>query len=421
MTAQSPASIPALNAKKGTSAEPTIYFFDLAPVLVRIGTSGFSKPERLQLICERHVRSIAGSDLVLFADQGFYLVITSCVGPMAQGLANYVNTSLLMLLFGVESLTPEQSVTMYQAVEADELPESARFARPILVRPEEGSRFDANWDANDTSPKPEEEEKTAFRELERDGVMVERGGELNFFPVHDLRRKAVSALFCSPTFAGAVFGHQAFQDLSPAELPYVDRAILNHSIMFAGRLAEAGIVVAVGAPVSFETLAWSKSRQIYQWALRAANVAQNPQIILKIEDIPIGTPASRISQIVSAIRPFAKHVFVHLPNDHVELTMAGRIGASGLVLSLQRRAAAPEILADSRWLSRAAIAQTAMSCIDHVESDEALTVVRSAGIRFAVGHVFGAETIRGIDSTERVRRVLERIETATTDHLRSLA
>jgi hypothetical protein len=303
---------------------------------------------------------------------------------------------------------------MYHPVDADELP--ARLPELIGTGPKSFGRLDANWDPH-TREEQGQPQTASLGVLARDGVYLEQGVELTFFPVHDLRRRAVSTLFCAPAFAGAIFGHQAFQQLKQAELPFIDRAILTHSLNFARRLGEAGIMMAVGVPVSFETLAWSKGRQIYQWALRSAHVADQPQLILKIEDIPPGTPADRIAQVVSSLRPFCKHIFVHLPNDHIELGMTGRMGASGLVLSLQRRAALPEILADSRYLSRVAVAQGAMSCIDHVESDEALHVVRSAGIRFAAGNVFGGQTIAGTAALDEVRDVLGRIEKATTDHL----
>ncbi len=389
--------------------ETKAYFYDLTPVLARVDSGSLPNPERLRLV-ERHVRAIAGSDTVLFADGGFYLVIRSCTGPAAFGLANYINTSLLMLLFGTESLTEEQRVTMFTLVDTEEVPTT------LAGQGAPRDRFDANWDPNVDGR--EEDAGSALAQLASAGVYPEQNVELAFFPVHDLSRRAVSALFCAPTFAGAIFGHQAFQSLNQAELPYIDRAILLHSMAFASRLAAAGIVMAVGAPVSFETLAWSKSRQIYQWALRSANVAEQPQLILKIEDVPPGTPAERIAQAVSSLRPFARHIFVHLPNDHIELGMNGRMGASGLVLSLQRRAALPEVLADSKYLSRMAVAQGAMSCIDHVESDEALNVVRTTGIRFAVGNVFGAETVRGSAPLDEVKGTLARIEQANTDHLR---
>lgn len=400
------------------SAPATIYFFNLDLVLSHLGSSRLTDPSRLHAICSRHVKSIIGSDLLLFSDHGFYLVINSCTGQAADSLAKFINVSLLTLLFGTEKVTCDRRLKLYRIVESEDLPavsahKIAELAKSIIPR-----------EAYDFEDIHEEHGHSATERLEQlahDGVDVEQGVELTFFPVHDLRRAAVSALFCAPTFAGAEFGHAAFRDISASELPYIDRAILHHGLSFAQRLAEAGVVVAVGVPVSFETLAWSKSRQIYQGALRAANVAQNAQLILKIEDIPPGTPAERIAQLMSGLRAFVRHIFIHLPDNHVELVMAGRMGASGLVKSLQRRAALPEVLADSKWLSRAAHAQGAMSCIDHVESDEALAVVRSADIRFAVGHVFGAETLRGTAPMDEVRGVLQRVGEATASHLRAVA
>lgn len=404
----------------GTGKTPvpaTIYFFNLDLVLSHLGSSRLTDPSRLHAICTRHVKSIIGSDLLLFSEHGFYLVISSCTGPAADSLAEFINVSLLTLLFGTEKIAADRRLRLYRTIEPEDLPavsthKIAELAKSIV--PHEAYDFE---DLHDEHPSATER----LEQLARDGVDVEQGVELTFFPVHDLRRAAVSALFCAPTFAGAEFGHAAFRDIGASELPYIDRAILQHGLSFAQRLAEAGIVVAVGVPVSFETLAWSKSRQIFQGALRAANLSQNPQLILKIEDIPPGTPAERIAQLMSGLRAFVRHIFIHLPDNHVELVMAGRMGASGLVKSLQRRAALPEVLADSKWLSRAAHAQGAMSCIDHVESDEALAVVRSADIRFAVGHVFGAETLRGTAPMDEVRDVLEQVGQATAAHLRAVA
>jgi hypothetical protein len=400
-----------------TAVSGALYYFDLQPLLDRMGASGLATPDRLRAICKRHIRSIAGEDFTLFTDQGFYLVITSCSGAAAAGFARFINMSLLMLLFGTESLTPEQEMRLFRPIEPHELPEG-NYVRtvPQERRPMDRVNLRDTIDGRDAAPEHDIENDTLAGFADH-GIHAEQGVELIFFPVHDLATRTVSSLFCAPTFAGAVFGYQAFHDLGQAEMPYIDRAILMHGLKFARRLAHAGIHTPVGVPVSFETLSWSKSRDIYQSALRAANIARFPQLVIKVDDIPAGTPADRIARVVSSLKPFARFVSVHLPNNNLELSMMGRMGASGLVLSLPRRAAHPEVLANSKWLAAAAAAQNATACIDHVESDDALAVVRSAGVHFAVGNVFGAETLRGTASMEEVRTVLQRIIAATAAHL----
>jgi hypothetical protein len=291
------------------------------------------------------------------------------------------------------------------------------------MKPQESSFAESGLMPSELKPAPggdtqdREGDATRYASIARDGYDIEQGVELIFFPVHDLLKRAVSALFCAPSFAGALFGHQAFQNLGLGELPYIDRAILLHALAFANRVTEAGYSIDVGAPVSFETLAWTKSREIYQSALRGADIAHHPRLVLKIEDVPSDISAEQITRIVSGLRPFCKHISIQLPNNRFDALSAKPIGASGLVLSLQRRAALPEILADSKWLVRMAQLQNATSCIDHVESNEALAVVKSAGIRFAVGNVFGGETLRGTALSQDIREVLEQIEQATEAHL----
>jgi hypothetical protein len=52
-----------------------------------------------------------------------------------------------------------------------------------------------------------------------------------------------------------------------------------------------------------------------------------------------------------------------------------------------------------------------------VESAEALTVVRSAGIRFAAGNVFGGDTLQGTALSQDIREVFGRFEQAAAAHL----
>src|ERR1700722_10787867 len=148
------------------------------------------------------------------------------------------------------------------------------------------------------------------------GAISDQGVELRFFPVHDLRRDAVSTFFCAPVFvaagADAIHGYRAFRDIGPRDLPYLDRAVLQHAVRFAHRLEAHAIAAAVGAPVNFETLTWAKGREIYIDALRAMDAAHSQTLIVKIDDIPPGTPDSRLAEAVAMLRHHAKRVFVHL-------------------------------------------------------------------------------------------------------------
>ncbi len=136
------------------------------------------------------------------------------------------------------------------------------------------------------------------------GALPQRGFVLRFFPVFDFQRHGVAALFCAPTYDAteAVHGHPAFHDFSVAEWAEIDCAILNHALGFAATLARHGIVAAVGASVGFATLSDPRGRIAYRDALRAAHAREQSYLVVKIEDVPEDTTATRIGELVASLR-----------------------------------------------------------------------------------------------------------------------
>jgi hypothetical protein len=139
----------------------------------------------------------------------------------------------------------------------------------------------------------------------------------------------------------------------------------------------------IATSVSYETLAWSRSRQEYQNALRAADLLDNPNLVIKVDDVPNGTPASRIADIVSALRPLVKRVFVQLSDRDSSLMRGGCVGSSGLCAALSPKMTMQEVAQSACWLRRTATAQNALSCVIGAEGAGALRLLRDAGIRFA--------------------------------------
>lgn len=246
--------------------------------------------------------------------------------------------------------------------------------------------------------------------LAETGLLESHGLELRFFPVYDFQRQSAAALFCSPMYAPvgveAIYGHKAFKDFTPAEWAFIDCAILDHALAFAGRLAEAGIVVAVGASVSFATLEDPAGRFLYRSALRAAHAREQAMLVLKIEDIPEWSGGRRIAEIVSCVRPLVPRVFVHMPNSRVPICGHELMQASGVVLSMPPRLPLHGMQTEARWLAQTATLQSAMACMDHVDSALELDAVREAGIRFAAGHALDRPALKGDAALHEVRKTL---------------
>ena len=230
------------------------------------------------------------------------------------------------------------------------------------------------------------------------GILPGQSVELIFTPVHDLVRGRSTTFFCTPAFcvahAPVICGYRAFEGLAPEDSPLVDRAILAHALKFARRLGQAGVYVSVGAPVNFLTLSSSQNREAYCETLRAAGVPEYPFVVLIVQDLPLGITASKLAEVIASLRPLAKRIFVQLPNIDTALLGSGHLGADGFILSLPPHQR-PTQVAAADWLAKMCETQTALSCMDQIDNEGAVEIVRAASIRFGRGAAFGPAEFRG--------------------------
>jgi hypothetical protein len=313
-----------------------VFHFDFAPVIER---SLSLAPERIHLICEPCIRQLAPYDIVISRDRGFFLVVQSCSGAAADALAHKINTALLERFFGSDTFASGLD-TIFRRAHPDEIEayrislgkKAIRRARPEI-------------DTIGVDP---------LAQLSKAGMPGCDGLKTGFLPLLNLKTDKRSIYVC-----GAIrqdqdrmsFGLDALSGMSSRDRAYLDEVVLDYALRFVRQTASTSIVTAFAATVSFETLAWSRGRQLYQRALRAADVAENPFFLIKIEDVPPGVPAARLAEIVAVVRPFA----------------------------------------------RVAVAQQALACLTHLNDKQELTLARSAGIRF-VADISGARSLENCQS-----------------------
>jgi len=254
------------------------------------------------------------------------------------------------------------------------------------------------------------ETDSAATELARHGACLDVDFVLRFFPVYDFQRQAVAALFCTPMCAvpgvEAIYGHKAFHSLAPEEWAAVDVAILEHALAFNRRMASAGIVVGVGASVSFATLNDPQGRILYREALRGISPGELATFVIKIEDIPDNTPGKRIGEIVSSLKGLAPRIWVHLPGSQMPLIGTESLHANGVVLSMPARLPLHGMTTEARWLAKVAQMQTALACMDHVDTANELETVRAEKIRFVAGGALHRHALAGAASLDEVRDAL---------------
>ena len=354
----------------GRYANRPVFYFDLAPVLAQCGRSSLGSPERMQLTCESCVRRQAPRETVLFAGSGFFLVVQSCENPAAVACAEGVNIALLRLLFGSEKLAPPALAQIFRAVE----PPGAQGATAATASAAKPSRAASDAAADRVSPWPEISTEQEFR--------------LDLTPIFDLRRNSASTFFCTPVRDCSDVtpsGGAEPQPIASADREWIDLAVLVQALALARRIAEAREVVALAAPVSFETLARPRGRRLYQDILKRMSTAANPHFIVKIDGIPPGTPSMRLADIIGMVRPLVRHVFVELPEGPMRFSGAGVLGASGFSTVLSSASRACEMTLQTRQLVNLAANQRALSCVCGVGDAATLAMVRHAGVRFAGG------------------------------------
>jgi hypothetical protein len=346
-------------------------------------------------VAERLLTEIDGTAVSIPAATGFYLIVQSARGEMADNIAQRLNAALLQTLFGTAATVPERFKLLFRPVSTGagtvKVPQSVVQAPPVPANEESGDD-----DALETNVR---ESRDVYSELALKGQMPNQNVELLFHPVHDLLRGRSTTFFCTPAFCvggePVIHGYKAFEGASPRDLPFIDRAMLAHSLKFNRRMAQAGVFTATGTYVSFETLVNARSREIYQEALRAAGVPDYPSLVLCIKDLPAGITASRIAELVAYLRPLTKRVFVHLPNAETPVLNCGYLGANGFVLSQPARQTPAQTERNAMWLARVAESQTALTTIDQIESDSELEAIHRTPVRFGMGPAFGPTLFRG--------------------------
>lgn len=341
-------------------AGKTVYWFDLGPVSHRCGRGG---PARLRLMCEQHVMRLVPDELVIFQPSGFFLVVRSCAGAPALSVAQAVNAALLKLFFGTDAA--EKIAPLFRIAEAAEigLPGTAAAPEPVA--------------SVDTDP---------LARLAAVGRPGYDGLRVGFLPIYDLRRGTASTFLCTPVRDAKP---AALDGIDPRDRPSLDEAMLEQSLFLTRKIAAHGLTAAAAAAVSFETLASPCGRRLYQRALRRAVAGENPFLVVKIEDVPVGTPAARLAEIVATIRADARRVFVQVPSADTRLIAGGRLGATGLFARLSEEAAPAAAAVLAKALIRSAAAQLACTYVEGVDSAWALGLMRAAGVRLASGRALG--------------------------------
>jgi hypothetical protein len=351
-------------------ARHSSFFFDFSTVMERC-QSLKQNPERVALMCQAQVRQIAPGEAVIPAENGFHLVVRTRSGAAAGALASEINRALLRRLFGTGDSVAEMAPMFHAVNQGKVLP----FTRSSL-----------------TTKLPEEEDRSNA-DLRLEAQAASRTGwtdfKPGFIPVFNLRRKAPPIHLCGPVSlrqGKALFGGDALRYCHPEYRPSVDIAMLKYGMTLLPEAVRGKNVSAIAASVSYETMAWSRSRQSYLDALRAAQLPGNAPLIIKLDDVPKGTPPRNLADIIAGLKPLVRRIFIHLPDRDTSLLTEGCLGAEAFCASVAPQMTAMEVAAVAHRLEHVTAAQRALSCILGAGDNASLRVLHEAGISLATRH-----------------------------------
>ena len=357
----------AADSESAFCPDGTEFSFDFSSVMEHCASLR-RHPERVMLMCQNQVRSIAPDELVIPHSKGFSLIVRTRTGLAAEVLASDVHLALLERLFGAKC--PPDIEPMFRAVprRSRRLAVSNRMAAPRIRKPAVEERPSAKSPAESAAP-------MSF------GDAVFKPG---LVPMVNLRHEGPPIYLCGPTSlrdGRPLFGADALRYCHQQYRPSIDIAMLEFSLRLASSRAPGRFAIAT--MVSYETLAWSRSRQMYQDAFHGRNAADNSNIVLMIDDVPNGIPASRMAEIAAFLKPVARRIFAQLPDRDCNLAGSCSVGLSGLCAALPSRMTAPQTAQIAGRLKQAAAVQHAVSCIIGAEGSSTIGQLRCAGIHFA--------------------------------------
>jgi hypothetical protein len=211
-----------------------------------------------------------------------------------------------------------------------------------------------------------------------------------FYPAFSLKRRSFSsyhtAILHEPT--GKPAGNQSDPFLeATADVPFqLDRFALTAGLLGAHRMLTGGKQGIVMIPVSFDTLAVSKQREIYLTRLKEVPAGVTRFVGITIRDIPPGTMASRIAEIISYIQPFCNTRLLRLPADSRLIELYADTGCHGFATWIPEDS--PDIAKPFQLLSgftkRAGLHR--LECIlTDIASHDGLSAGIAAGFTFLSG------------------------------------
>ncbi len=159
------------------------------------------------------------------------------------------------------------------------------------------------------------------------------GLKIGFFPVWDLTSRKSTSLFLSAMSRSSenpISARQALKGIDEPRIANFETTLLQAAVEYAHAVHSAQKVCALGVGVSYETLSGFHSRIHYIGALKSVRVLPDCPLLLRIDQVPDGTPVGRLAEIVTMLGVPNVRVTVQFESLRNLPELGIRLGAVGI-------------------------------------------------------------------------------------------
>ncbi len=383
----------------------------LAPLKQRLGERWEKLSGLVHKLFEAAISRVQGPyDHFIAVDELSYVVTFRHLSMAETNLACVaIAKDVCRMLFGSE--IDEISVrSLVAAICVPAEPDIAQWGRKIeAVLEESGTETVVTQSRHASSPEPAiaisgQLQKPLLPAIEAIGqarACIERLDlKLALFPVWELRKSTSNALFLFPWSSASrtqVSGLRALEIASAPDVTGTEIMLLNAAAACARRIREAEKVCAIGVGVGYPTLSAFKTRICYVTALQKIRVPPSSPILLKIEQIPAGTPIARIAELVAMIRFPNLHLILEFQTLAAMPELDMMLGAAGYGGTMPANADPEQAVYLAEKLVHRANAQKGFAFMDGLDSVPIASAASAAGVRFGRGMALGTWHLPGLD------------------------
>jgi hypothetical protein len=216
------------------------------------------------------------------------------------------------------------------------------------------------------------------------------GLEIGLFPVWELAKRKSAYVYASAYQHHGVPKPGCTRQLlswQPDHVVDAEIALLYAAHAYARRVHQAHKVCALGAGVSYETLGNFNSRIRYITALKSLALPPECPLLLKLEDVPPGTPLGKLAELISMLSvPYVRFIVQFKSPAAVPDRIDIRLGAAGIGCALPLHCDAVQTAAVMKKLGHALAEQKGFLFVEELETSVHVDLALVNGIRFGTGN-----------------------------------